>query len=541
MPRISSIFSYIPFGIIDFLIILAFLSLVHLELNNFAGDPGLGWHLKNGENILLSDEVPFRDSMLAWQTKRPWVADQWLADVFMAWIFEKGSWPLLYAVFTSIFLVTYFLVLYQGLARTSGLFLFSAFVSLFSFKLGQVHFILRPVMLSFLFFAISYLISIYFYRNSSDPENRWNKKTILLAVFQVFLFYIWANIHPSFIFGLFLTFAIPIAVFLDDVFLKLFKRESDPIRWLVLTRLIVLCLCCFLATYLNPYGLRLHETILWFGKSEFMSNFFSEWEPPNFSANEGQLFLVSLGLIALFSLVYLFSRSFREDKKLKSFYLIILLPFIYLSFDAVRILPFYGIVVTYPLIALVKSGLARQAKFIETRLGGFYSLLQSLDQDEGRRFKGQVICLAIVLATIFSASSGKVPFYQGSYGFDPERYPSDSVAFLREKAVKNAKTLTVLNFIDWGGFISYSGEGLVKAVIDDRSSLLREDFFREYLSEFRPDGDFRGYAKSFNAKLFLIPTGSDLYLMLKSQEDINLIFEGRAGAVFELFLNDIFF
>jgi hypothetical protein len=142
--------------------LVAYLSLFNGSFNNIADDPGIGWHLKNGERIDALGEVPYVDPFLARPSKvnpyapvgegRPWVSDQWLADLIFYKVFALGGWPALYALVSSLFLIAYFGIAAEGVRFKGQGMIFVLLALVCAFKLGQVHLIVRPVIFSILLF-----------------------------------------------------------------------------------------------------------------------------------------------------------------------------------------------------------------------------------------------------------------------------------------------------------------------------------------------------------------------------------------------------
>ena len=119
---------------------------------------------------------------------RPWLIDQWLADLFLYSGYSAGGWPLLYALLLVAYLLTYFFVLYRGAVELTGLRILSCLAAVYAFKIGQIHFILRPVLFSFLFFSIVYvqIYSLYYALTKEGDRQvfarRYRRALILLPL-----------------------------------------------------------------------------------------------------------------------------------------------------------------------------------------------------------------------------------------------------------------------------------------------------------------------------------------------------------------------
>ena len=285
----------------DFFVVVAFVSLVGVQMYDFAYDPGVGWHLSTGKYVLTENAIPYEDPFLGGAPARPWISDQWLADVIMYGAYELGSWPLLYALLTVLYLCTYFGVLYPSVARRGGSCLAALFSVMLAFKIGQIHFILRPVVICFFLFALVYVNLLALYGNvngtdSQDSKRLWKRVFILFPL----LFAFWANIHPTFVVGLFAVGLLPCSVFLDSWCLGRKPKGNERALY---TKLALLFGLSCLATLVNPYGYKLHQTIILLGQNEFAMNFYMEWQRTSFKEYEGLLFEIPFVLIALSLLI----------------------------------------------------------------------------------------------------------------------------------------------------------------------------------------------------------------------------------------------
>ncbi|MCB0337069.1 MAG: hypothetical protein KDD62_12215, partial [Bdellovibrionales bacterium] len=298
----------------DIVVLLGFLNLYGMQLVGFLNDPGLGWHLANGAQILKTGILPNTDSFLASEVVRPWIADQWFADMAMAWLYAEGGWPLLSVSFFLLYFFTFFLVHYRCLRRVTQAPLVCGLVTLCVFKMSQVQFVARPLLFGFLFFTILYSL---LYRMAKG-EQRWPRTLFVLP-----LFFIWSCIHPSFVLGIFLM-GIALVGFWLDRWRGITEHQPQ------LGRFVMLILGCIGATFLNPYGLDLYHTILWLGGSD-IRNIYSEWQPLQLRSPEGIFFSIMVATII--------SRLIFLRHQVRSWEILSFFGFAYAALSAVRMLP----------------------------------------------------------------------------------------------------------------------------------------------------------------------------------------------------------
>ena len=138
--------------ITEIALILSYLSLTRVQMDGFANDPGVGWHLASGDFVLKNFSVPKFDPFLASYSPLPWVSDQWGGDTILSSLYNLAGYPLVYAALTVIFLSTFFWINLRTQVFLTGSAISSVAATLFAFKIAQIHFILRPVVFGFFFF-----------------------------------------------------------------------------------------------------------------------------------------------------------------------------------------------------------------------------------------------------------------------------------------------------------------------------------------------------------------------------------------------------
>jgi len=259
-------------------------------------DPGFGWHLESGR--LISEggyglEDPFLSLIGQSETSpKKWVNNQWLSDYLIYQLFAAGGYSALTVISLTFLLLTYF-VLPNAFIKKRGVSPFAASIvlSLTVFH-GVVQAFVRPVIFSFFLFCVLHL---YLLSCTRGPGLSKNTKPNYLFCF--FLFVLWANLHPAFVFGWVLVGLF----FVDTVFsARSFNKE-------VQSALALLVVCC-IATLLNPYAYELHQAIAGLGGSKFFLNLNLEWLSVDLSS---RLFLPLF--VAMFSGLALVLAHGREQ------------------------------------------------------------------------------------------------------------------------------------------------------------------------------------------------------------------------------------
>jgi hypothetical protein len=127
---------------------------VFVARHNFEVDPDLWWHLKVGENILATHRWPTSDPYSFTAAGQPWLAYEWLGDVFFATVARvaglRGLQALLIVLGAAIMLALY---AYATLRSKNSKAAFVAATVLL--VLAAANFNLRPQMLGYLFLILT--------------------------------------------------------------------------------------------------------------------------------------------------------------------------------------------------------------------------------------------------------------------------------------------------------------------------------------------------------------------------------------------------
>ena len=511
----------LPILIFTICLLLAVAAQIFQQLDGIANDPGLGWHLKTGEYIWTHGQLPLTDPFLAYPNKLPYIFDQWASDLILYLVFHVGGWPLLYALTLITYLAVYFLVLIGPNIRNARSVVIGSLATLCVFKLGLIHFIVRPVIFGFLCFAILYAILLSarerISKNATSEEQLASIRQ--LFIFLPLLMVVWTNLHPSFVLGLFL-----IGLFLAALTVERFAKKASFSPRITNAFVAILVLCLF-ATFINPAGLGLWDQVLALGQSKFFMNLNEEWKGLELGSAHGGLLL---GLIFI-----VFTTALIAPDRIRSlgvFPLISAGIFVYLSGTAVRFLPFAAIALG-PVLAGSLSGLW-------SYLRKFKSKSSVDDYCEGRTKliganRAIFVLFAIGILTATLIADG-VPLYSGEYGPSAKLYPYNLLREIVATAPVD-KQLKLYTTPNWGGFITLYGEQKAVALLDDRNSLLGEQPYKDFLATQKIEVGWRAKIKETGADLLLVPRDSTLFNYLSENKKPTLSDDvGAAFLVVEL-------
>src|SRR5580704_446063 len=134
------------------LIFVALLSLlVFTALSvRLLGDAGIGWHIRTGQLILATHQVPRVDPFSSASAPSQWFAWEWLYDVVVGWL-ESAAGLNAVVLFTAILLATVFAWTFRLLLRRGTNVFVGLMLVLLAASAAMIHFLARPHVVSWLF------------------------------------------------------------------------------------------------------------------------------------------------------------------------------------------------------------------------------------------------------------------------------------------------------------------------------------------------------------------------------------------------------
>lgn len=191
----------------------------------FALDPDFGWHYAMGKYILLHHAIPVTDPFSYTMPSFPFIDHEWLTNVFIAIGYDHIGIVGLAAVFALFPILTVLLV---SKRRTLPWLILPTMLAL---ELLLPRGGIRPQEITW--FMLALLLFLW------NNKKIWNTTRLFLPL----LFVLWANLHGGFFLGIFVLFFILVV---DS-----FQKKKLQIVNLLIVGISVL------ATFINPYGLRL--------------------------------------------------------------------------------------------------------------------------------------------------------------------------------------------------------------------------------------------------------------------------------------------
>jgi hypothetical protein len=389
-------------------------------------DPDLGWHLRTGQLILETHKVPTADPFSLTVPGAAWVEQEWLWQVAAAAIDSLGGWRGLALANGLLVAVTLWLV-YQRLRTRRVAPLYAAL----GVGLALANLIpsddVRPAMSIVLFSSVALLLLERYERSRYWPE------LLLVIPLQV----LWANMHGSYVLGLFFCAVYGAAAF--------WQRLS----WRSLLPWGPLFVSLLGASLANPQGAGLLRFTFSASQMSFNRHYLAEWRAPNFALADFLPLLVTLvGSLALGCLCRNWPRNEAQ--------ILLLLGCTVLVLQSNQFIVLYAVAAA-PVAAEM-----------------LYRIVRAPAQAEISGLSLAILAAAAVgIVVTFPSRHLATDAYNNAL---EQRYPSEAVAFIQRHDLAGP----VFNDYDWGGYLIQTVPQL-PVFVDGRSEVYGNAFLGRYM------------------------------------------------------------
>jgi hypothetical protein len=454
------------------------------------GDAGIGWHIRDGQQILAAHAIPRVDSFSSTMAGEPWFAWEWLYDVVVGKL-ETAAGLNGVVWFTAAAIAAVFASLFRFvIVRGANLFIALALV-LLAVSASMIHFLARPHVMSWLFTLAWFWILDSAEREAIDRPSAppgWRLRALPP------LMLIWANVHGGFLVGLVLLGIFWLAA-IWNWFTAKENRVEESLRKIAAGKwswgLLWVGLLSLAASLVNPYGWNLYSHVYSYLTNRFLMNHIDEFQSPNFHGVAQKCFLALL-LVALAIL-------WQKGAKLRASEGLTVLFSVYAGLFASRNIPVSSI-----LLVMVVAPLVPATRLIER----FSQRMQAVELG----LRGHVWpIIAVVAPLAIAANGGKA----GSRAlmdahFDPTRMPVEAVNYLATHDAKGP----ALSPDYWGGYLIYRLYPATRVVVDDRHDLYGERFFRSYLKMVHVQDGWEEFLRENHPGYLLLPRDAALTSIL---------------------------
>jgi hypothetical protein len=426
-------------------------------------DSDAGWHIRTGEAILASGELPRTDPYSFTRAGQPWFAWEWLADV-VAGAVDRAAGLSGVALFYAAAIAVGIWLWFRFHWALHGNFLLACAMAPLLLSTCNIHWLARPHVLGWLF-----LLAAVLYAERARPPFRL-RHAVEIAVFTA----LWANVHASFFFApmIALVYAAGCAI-----------RRGGAL-WFLSAALI-----SAIAPLANPYGWHLYAHVFRYLTDFDLLSRIGEFQSFDFhAAGSWQIVITLIVGIAGGTLALTGGRPER-------FALAMLISA--LGLRSARALPLVALVLL-PLANAAITGALQRAAVWEGFLA-YSGRLRAMDA----RFSGFAL---VPLAVLASFAVLRTPAIQAATGFSPDQFPVEAYSQVA-RLPASARLFAPDKF---GGYLIYRSQGTRKVFFDGRSDLYGSEFLKQYgrLVQVRPG--WREYWDSFHFTHALLPNDYSL-------------------------------
>lgn len=507
-----------------FIALLALFAFSSLQ-QRLLGDAGTGWHIRDGQHIVMSDSLPHLDPFSYTMEGKKWYAWEWLYDV-MAWDLFARLGLNGVVLFSALMIAATFAWLFRATLRDSHNLPITLLLVLLTIGGSMIHVLARPHLITWLLTLVYFIV---LERSEAHPHT-WSSKFFsgsqrgLLSLPVLML--VWVNMHGGFVIGLMLI----TLFFIGSLWTSLTShdrrhRENQTNRAKSLAAVLVLT---GMASLINPYGYKLYVHLSDYLSNKFFMDHIDEFLSPNFHGVAQKCFE---GLILLSFFAIAISR-----RKLRLSHLLVILFAIHAGLFAARNIPISSILMTLTIAPLLSHAIGAAARSEDLshpvtsvlhRFEGFSARMAEMEN----RLRGHLLPVALVLfALVVCANGGRLSSRQlMSAHFDPKHFPVGAAEFIARQKIHDG----VFNPDNWGGYLIFRLYPEFKVYVDDRHDLYGEKFLKEYLKVMNVQLGWKKVLDEQKIQWILIPPKSALSNTLKESSEWKVAYDDGTAIVFQ--------
>ena len=476
------------------LIVAPFLTLIAITFWLGQTDPDYWWHVRTGQLILDTGQLPRTDPFSFTSAGEPWVTHEWLTEVLFALIARHvgyiGNVALCATLGTGSALAIWATARRRGLGpRAATLLMVWAFAIML--PLANV----RPQMVTMLGLALTALL-LTRYRDG-DGRALWFLPPLLL---------LWVNLHGGYVIGLVLLGLTLVGETIAAILAR--PRGARPLPRPPVP-LLVATVVAVLATLVNPHGVEaLRYPFTYIGTGNASQRFIAEWQSPDF---HNAAFLPLAASLLLGLLVGYARRPVRPTDVLWTLTLTLM------ALQSTRHAPLYAIVILPLLGARLRAwapGWPRPLRRLRAPLATALPLF-------GWTFL--VVGLGALLAggAALPLQTGAAPRADG--------YPVAGAAYLRAHPELRGN---LFNTYSWGGYLIDQLYPARRVFIDGRADVHGDALVTRARATERLAPDWRASLAGWDIQLVLVERDGPLATALRDDPGWREVLAGPVERLF---------
>jgi len=470
--------------------IILFIVLFLMTLRPVA-DPDFWWHLRTGQLMVETHTIPHADPFSFTNAGKPWIAHEWLSEIFMWGLYRLGSYSLLIFVFSTIITGAFLLAYLRSPLETRP------YVAGFALLLGAIATAptwgVRPQMISLL------ITSLFLYL--LDRYQQEGKLKFVLPLPLITL--IWVNLHAGYFLGLAIVGIYIVGGLIDLLKAELIKTEradAPTLRSILILSSVLGA--CVLATLANPNGIHILLYPFQTLTSQSMQQFIQEWFSPDFHQMEWQP--LAWWILALIGAGMLARKSISPTK------ILLTLVFGYAALRSMRHVPLFAII-SIPVLAEQVGSLVRIRSEVHT---------------PSRLLRWIVPVLLVLLVLVTGLRFAQV--VRGQSKTEAEAFPNAAVDWI----LANKPEGNLYNSYGWGGYLIWRLYPEYHVYIDGRADVYGDKFIFDFMSTYRGEPGWENKLDDHEVETILIESRSPLANVLRQSPSWRIAFEDQTAIIF---------
>jgi len=458
-----------------FVFITVFLGSLMIGNKMLSMDGDVGRHIAVGNTMIERRRVLKSDIFSHTMVGEEIIPHEWLAQVFFAALHRVGGMHGVIIGTSTIIGLSYMALFFAMSFRVPSP--IAAMLSIYAAMAGSVHWLARPHIFTFLYFAIFLIVLERFRHNELGQGRVWQSLWPLWIVVVL-----WANTHGAFIVGLVL-----VGLYAGGAVISKDYRRAKALM-ICLGILVVM-------TMINPVGMRLvTHTFSYLGK-DFLVDLTIEYRSPDFHNIGNYWPFLSLIVLSIFFP--------SQDKTC------FILSAVWTSFAlySARNIPLYAMLQTTIIAPVFNDFIYDEAPIV---LKHWINRGDAVDSQLSGWPWGVHEVAVVVLAAL-----NIVPFAPQSYDFSSQVFPVQALE--NPEVVAVLEQGNVFNELTWGGYLLYD-EAEIQVFIDGQTDYYGTELSALYWKTINAEPGWQSVLQSFDVEKIIIPPHRPLNTVLVCNE-----------------------
>ena len=473
------------------------------------GDGDTGWHIRTGEWILANGRVPVSDFFSFTKAGEPWYAWEWLWDVTFAGLYHHGGLATVVVASILVLCLT-FALLFRLISRHTTNPVIAIGLTFLACAGSSMHWLARPHLFSLLFLVIFLTIL-----------DRVREGRTRLLILLPLLTALWTNLHGAFFIGLLVLFA-----YIAGELASAAVTPDREIRKGALHRArlyAITFLACAAATFVNPYGYRLHAHLIEYLSDPFQFHYIVEFLSISFQNPAALYFEIVLALGTMVAFWKITQRRFVD--------VFLFAGWAHLGLLSARNIPLFLIVAT-PIVGAGLSEMLERfpradvAAWLKRTVAGFEGIageFGAIDK-HWRLYPLSILAIAILAAALHAPVSSK----KLKAEYDPEKYPSKALDFIQSSGFAHR----IFTDDQWGDYLLYRLYPAQKSFVDGRSDFYGGKFDEKFVDAMNVKYDWEQYLNGYKIDTIMLPATSALAGALKESRHWRVVYDDTIAIIF---------